>query len=80
MKGKIALVAGAAVGYVLGTKAGRQRYEQIKSNVESLWQDPRVQTKVSEAQETMFPASKAESDRGDPPIGSRVEDEGVRDV
>lgn len=80
MKGKIALVTGAALGYVLGTKAGRQRYEQIKSNVASLWQDPRVQSKVSEAQEAMFPAQAAASDLGDPPAGYRLADEGGRDV
>lgn len=36
-------VAGAAVGYVLGTRAGRKRYEQIKSAATSLWESPAVQ-------------------------------------
>ncbi len=31
MKGKIGLVVGLGVGYVLGTRAGRERYEQIKT-------------------------------------------------
>jgi hypothetical protein len=30
MKHRMAFIAGAAVGYVLGTRAGRQRYEQLK--------------------------------------------------
>jgi membrane protein DedA with SNARE-associated domain len=30
MRFRSGLVVGAAVGYVLGTRAGRQRYEQIK--------------------------------------------------
>jgi len=30
MKYRVPFIAGAAVGYVLGTKAGRERYEQIK--------------------------------------------------
>jgi membrane protein DedA with SNARE-associated domain len=30
MKGKIGLVVGLGVGYVLGTRAGQERYEQIK--------------------------------------------------
>ncbi len=30
MRFRAGLVVGAAVGYVLGTHAGRQRYEQIK--------------------------------------------------
>lgn len=31
MRFRLGLVTGFAVGYVLGTKAGRQRYEQIRS-------------------------------------------------
>lgn len=30
MRGKILFATGIAVGYVLGTRAGRERYEQIK--------------------------------------------------
>jgi hypothetical protein len=43
MKGKILFVTGLAVGYVLGTRAGRERYEQLKSSAMKLWNDPRVQ-------------------------------------
>ena len=34
MKGKILFVVGLGVGYVLGTRAGRERYEQIKQAAE----------------------------------------------
>jgi hypothetical protein len=51
MKGKITLLVGGAVGYVLGTRAGRERYEQIKSQAQSLWNDPRVQEKAAQAQD-----------------------------
>ena len=51
MKGKAALLIGAGAGYLLGTRAGRQRYEQIKSTTERLWRDPKVQqTSASAAQ------------------------------
>ena len=46
MKGKIAFVLGAAVGYVLGTRAGRERYEQIKRGAQTVWNTPPVQRGV----------------------------------
>ncbi|GAB7005759.1 hypothetical protein JCM18899A_32320 [Nocardioides sp. AN3] len=42
MKGKLAVLAGVGVGYVLGAKAGRQRYEQIRTSATKLWQSPGV--------------------------------------
>jgi hypothetical protein len=50
MKGKAALVVGMAAGYVLGTRDGRGRYEQIKSQADRLWNDPTVQKNVAQAQ------------------------------
>lgn len=49
MRGKLTLLVGVGVGYVLGTKAGRQRYEQIKRKARQVWQDPRVQEKTDQA-------------------------------
>ena len=51
MRGKILLVTGLAVGYVLGTRAGRERYEEIKAAANKLWNDPRVQKPVHQAQD-----------------------------
>ena len=45
----IGFVAGAAVGYVLGTRAGRQRYEQIKAGAHRLWTSDPVQNKLDQA-------------------------------
>ena len=53
MKGKLLILAGAAVGYVLGTRAGRQRYEEIKGRANAWWQDPKVQQRVSEAEQAV---------------------------
>ncbi len=51
MKGKVLLLTGAAVGYVLGTRDGRERYEQIRSQAQRLWNDPKVQDARSHAQD-----------------------------
>lgn len=46
MKGKILFVAGLGLGYILGTRAGRERYEQLKAQALKVWNDPRVQKQV----------------------------------
>ena len=51
MKGKILLVVGLGVGYILGTRAGRERYEQIKDAAAKLWNDPRVKQRVDQAED-----------------------------
>ncbi|WP_131738668.1 YtxH domain-containing protein [Actinomadura roseirufa] len=43
MKYRMAFMAGAAIGYVLGTKAGRERYEQIKRVSRQVSENPNVQ-------------------------------------
>lgn len=48
MQGRILFVAGAAVGYVLGARAGRRRYEQIKSAADRVWNDRNVQKGVND--------------------------------
>lgn len=51
MRGKILIVAGLAVGYVLGARAGRERYEEIKRTATKFWNDPRVQQQVETVEE-----------------------------
>ena len=51
MRGKILFIFGLAMGYVLGTRAGRERYEQIKAGAEKVWLDPRVQEQVHTVEE-----------------------------
>jgi hypothetical protein len=45
----IGFVAGAALGYVLGTRAGRQRYEQIKRGSVKIWHSDPVQHRLEAA-------------------------------
>jgi hypothetical protein len=44
-------VAAGAIGYVLGAKAGRERYEQIMRLVRTVAGDPRVRDAAQRAQE-----------------------------
>lgn len=48
MKGKLAFVVGAGVGYVIGTRAGRAQFEKIKGWASDAWHDPRVQSTVDD--------------------------------
>lgn len=43
MKYRFGFLTGAAVGYVLGTRAGRERYEQIKRLSRRVGENPTVQ-------------------------------------
>lgn len=44
MQGKLAVAVGFAGGYVLGSRAGRQRYEEIVSQARKLWGSQTVQS------------------------------------
>lgn len=51
MKKLLLLVAGG-IGYVLGTRAGRERYDQIAGLATKVKNDPRVQDAAHQAAET----------------------------
>ncbi len=51
MRGKILFTLGLGIGYVFGTRAGRARYNEIKSAALKVWNDPRVQEQVTVATE-----------------------------
>ena len=50
---KPTLVIGFAAGYVLGSRAGRERYEQIADGARKFMGNPTVQSAASKAQETV---------------------------
>ncbi|WP_251152646.1 YtxH domain-containing protein [Cellulosimicrobium sp. Marseille-Q4280] len=58
MKSKIALVVGIGIGYVLGTRAGRERFEEIKVKAKDLWQSEDVQSAVHTAQDKVTTVAK----------------------
>jgi hypothetical protein len=50
MRGKLLFVVGLGAGYVLGSRAGRQRYEQIKAGADKVWSSQPVQAGVGQVQ------------------------------
>ena len=48
---KIMVVAAAAAGYVLGSRAGREHYEAIAAKAQKLWRSPQVQQAAAQATE-----------------------------
>jgi hypothetical protein len=48
---RLPLLIAGGIGYVLGAKAGRERYEQLRSQFEKVKNDPRVQEKTQQAAE-----------------------------
>ncbi|MEO3973306.1 YtxH domain-containing protein [Streptomyces sp. CAU 1734] len=49
MRYKLTFVLGVAVGYVLGTRAGRERYEQLRKSVREFSQNPAVRNAAESA-------------------------------
>lgn len=47
MRGKILFVVGLGVGYVLGARAGREKYDELVERVQKVWNDPRVQKQAN---------------------------------
>ncbi|HET6627794.1 MAG TPA: YtxH domain-containing protein [Nocardioidaceae bacterium] len=60
---KLMVLGAGAVGYVLGTRAGRERYEQIARQAQKLRNNPAVQQKVAEAKHTAKDAASAATDK-----------------
>lgn len=48
---RIMLAAVFGAGYVLGAKAGRQRYDQLSAKAQELWSSPKVQEQAEKVKE-----------------------------
>lgn len=60
---KLALLAAAGGGYVLGAKAGRERYEQIRSGAQRIAGNPKVQEATQKAQDQAAHAADVAKDK-----------------
>lgn len=61
--GKISLLVGAGIGYVLGTRAGREQYDKMAAEARKVWRDPRVQDKAARAQHAADDAAHRAQDK-----------------
>src|SRR4051812_49421005 len=50
MRGKLMFIGGLAAGFVLGARAGREKYEEIAANARKVWENPTVQEAAGAAQ------------------------------
>ena len=74
MRYRLTFVAGLALGYVLGTRAGRERYEQLKKSARQVAQNPAVRnTAETAAQQGREIAGKAFHTVGEK-VGDHVPD------
>ncbi|MBA2559097.1 MAG: YtxH domain-containing protein [Propionibacteriales bacterium] len=48
---KTSMIVAGATGYVLGARAGRERYEQIATQARRFWSNPKVQKASQDAQD-----------------------------
>lgn len=49
MRYRLTFITGAALGYVLGARAGRERYEQLRKTARGITQNPAVRNTVESA-------------------------------
>ncbi|MGW0551634.1 YtxH domain-containing protein [Streptomyces sp. Wb2n-11] len=49
MRYRLTFIAGLAIGYVLGTRSGRERYEQLKKSARQIAQNPAVRNAAESA-------------------------------
>jgi tripartite-type tricarboxylate transporter receptor subunit TctC len=78
---KMMFLAGLATGYVLGTRAGREKYDQLSAAVKDVTQKPAVQDAINTVQtqaSKLYGDSKAviaeKLDRTSTPVAPRVAD------
>lgn len=63
MKRALTLATGFAAGYVVGTRAGREKYEQLKEKVHEVSQQPAVVDMRENLQEQVGSATKAVAEK-----------------
>ena len=72
MKGKLGIAVGLAAGYVLGTRAGRERYQQLTASAKRIADEPSLQ-RIQEELNGLFGSGGQTSQAGGGSQGTTVE-------
>ena len=74
MRTKATFLAGFATGYVLGSRAGRQRYEQIRRSAKAVAASPAVRRVAASVQHQAGDALSAARDKATGAVSDRLHD------
>jgi hypothetical protein len=74
MRTKATFLAGFATGYVLGSRAGRARYEQIRRSAKAVAASPAVQRIATSVQHQAGDALSAARDKATGAVSERLHD------
>jgi hypothetical protein len=72
MRYRLTFISGVAVGYVLGARAGRERYEQLRKTAQQLAQNPAVQDAARNARDAGRTAAVKTADTVAGKVGDKV--------
>ncbi|MEC3994119.1 YtxH domain-containing protein [Actinacidiphila sp. DG2A-62] len=71
---RLTFITGALVGYVLGARAGRERYEQLRAAAQKVAQNPAVRNTAESAVQQSRSAASKTADKVTSRIGDRMPD------
>jgi hypothetical protein len=71
MRTKLTFLAGFVTGYVLGSKAGRARYDQIREAARAFASSPAVQSTANQIQHQASDALSSAKDRAGGALGEK---------
>ena len=74
MRTKATFLAGFATGYVLGSRAGRARYEQIRQAARAFASNPAVQSTASTLQHQAGDSLSTAKDKATSTLGEKLGD------
>jgi hypothetical protein len=72
MRYRFTFLAGLALGFVIGARAGRERYEQLKRLASKAKDSPAIQQAAGAAQAQAASLARAAKDRAAQRVGDRI--------